>query len=133
MSKFACSPFSYGVNKMDVILVGVIRAKIEKEPYNYEAYEDLFSVARNALTTDKKEALRLSAELRSICEKHIRLLDGTIIPRLISLIDRTLLFEAPHVFDSYIHLRQTALLGRTNGRAMKQYGNMVLRKTATPF
>ena len=52
---------------MDVILVGVIRAKIEKEPYNYEAYEDLFSVARNALTTDKKEALRLSAELRSIC------------------------------------------------------------------
>ena len=87
---------------MDVILVGVIRAKIEKEPYNYEAYEDLFSVARNALTTDKKEALRLSAELRSICEKHIRLLDGTIIPRLISLIDRTLLFEAPHVFDSYM-------------------------------
>lgn len=87
---------------MDVILVGVIRAKIEKEPYNYEAYEDLFSVARNALTTDKKEALRLSAELRSICEKHIRLLDGVIIPRLVSLIDRTLLFEAPHVFDSYM-------------------------------
>lgn len=87
---------------MDNILIGVIRAKIEKEPYEYGAYEDLFSLCRNGLTENKKEALRLSAELRSICEANIRKLDGAIITKLIALIDRTLLFEAPHVFDSYM-------------------------------
>lgn len=87
---------------MDNILIGVIRAKIEKEPYEYGAYEDLFSLCRNGLTANKKGALRLSAELRSICEANIRKLDGAIITKLIALIDRTLLFEAPHVFDSYM-------------------------------
>lgn len=87
---------------MDNILIGVIRAKIEKEPYEYGAYEDLFSLCRNGLTENKKEALRLSAELRSVCEANIRKLDGAIITKLIALIDRTLLFEAPHVFDSYM-------------------------------
>lgn len=87
---------------MDNILMGVIRAKIQKEPYNYGAYEDLFSLCRNGLTENKKEALRLSAELRSICEANVRKLDGAIISKLIALIDRTLLFEAPHVFDSYM-------------------------------
>lgn len=87
---------------MDNILIGVIRAKIEKEPYEYGAYEDLFSLCRNGLTENKKEALRLSAELRSICEANIRKLDGAIITKLIALIDRTLLFEAPHIFDSYM-------------------------------
>lgn len=87
---------------MDKILIGVIRAKIEKEPCNYSAYEDLFSLCRNGLTENKKEALHLSAELRSICEANIRKLDGAIITNLIALIDRTLLFEAPHVFDSYM-------------------------------
>lgn len=87
---------------MDNILMGAIRAKIEKEPNNYDAYEDLFSICRNGLTDDKKEALRMSAELRSICNANIRKLDGAIIPKLVALIDRTLLFEAPHVFDSYM-------------------------------
>ena len=87
---------------MDNILMGVIRAKIQKEPYNYGAYEDLFSLCRNGLTENKKEALKLSAELRSICETNVRKLDGEIISKLIALIDRTLLFEAPHVFDSFM-------------------------------
>lgn len=87
---------------MDNILIGVIRAKIEKEPNDYGAYEDLFSICRNGLTDDKKEALRMSAELRSICNANIRKLNGAIIPKLVALIDRTLLFEAPHVFDSYM-------------------------------
>lgn len=73
---------------MDKILIGVIRAKIEKEPCNYSAYEDLFSLCRNGLTENKKEALHLSAELRSICEANIRKLDGAIITNLIALIDR---------------------------------------------
>lgn len=87
---------------MDIILNNVIRAKIEKEPYSYDAYEDLFSICRNDVAEHKKEALQWSAELRSICKKNIRKLDGAIIPKLIELIERTLLFEAPYVFDSYM-------------------------------
>ena len=46
--------------------------------------------------------MQLSTELRAICEKRIRLLNGAIIPRLIALIDKTLLFESSYVFDSYM-------------------------------
>lgn len=87
---------------MDTNLIKIISKQIIEKPYEYGAYEDLFSLCRNGLTENKKEALRLSAELRSICEANIRKLDGAIITKLIALIDRTLLFEAPHVFDSYM-------------------------------
>lgn len=87
---------------MDKFLIEKILAKIKKTPTDYQAYEDLFSLCRSGITEDKKEALRYSTELRSICEKSIRRLNGAIIPKLVNLSNRTLLFEAPYLFDSYM-------------------------------
>ena len=87
---------------MDVILNNVILAKIKKQPNDFTAYEDLFSICRSDIETHKKEALQYSTRLREICEQNIRKLDGDIIPKLIDLVRRTLLFEAPHLFDSYM-------------------------------
>lgn len=87
---------------MDVILNQVIKAKIKKYPGEFAAYEDLFSVCRADLADHRKEALVLSGELREICENNIRSQSGAIIPKLIDLVRRTLLFEAPYVFDSYL-------------------------------
>lgn len=87
---------------MDKFLIEKILAKIKKTPTDYQAYEDLFSLCRSGITEDKKEALRYSTELRSICEKSIRRLNGAIIPKLVGLSNRTLLFEAPYLFDSYM-------------------------------
>ena len=87
---------------MDVILNNIILAKIKKQPNDFTAYEDLFSICRSDIETHKKEALQYSTRLREICEQNIRKLDGDIIPKLIDLVRRTLLFEAPHLFDSYM-------------------------------
>lgn len=87
---------------MDKFLIEKILAKIKKTPTDYQAYEDLFSLCRSGITEDKKEALRYSTELRLICEKSIRRLNGAIIPKLVNLSNRTLLFEAPYLFDSYM-------------------------------
>lgn len=87
---------------MDKFLIEKILAKIKKTPTDYQAYEDLFSLCRSGITEDRKEALRYSTELRSICEKSIRKLNGSIIPQLVKLSNRTLLFEAPYLFDSYM-------------------------------
>lgn len=87
---------------MDKILEEVILSKIKKAPAEFQPYEDLFSVCRASLNTNREEALHYSAELRSLCEKNIRLLNGAIIKDLINLSNRTLLFEAPFVFDSYM-------------------------------
>lgn len=87
---------------MDKFLIEKILAKIKKTPTDYQAYEDLFSLCRSGIAEDRTEALRYSTELRSICEKSIRKLNGAIIPKLVKLSNRTLLFEAPYLFDSYM-------------------------------
>ena len=61
---------------------------------------EVFSYTSTFFLEPKK--MQLSTELRAICEKRIRLLNGAIIPRLIALIDKTLLFESSYVFDSYM-------------------------------
>ena len=87
---------------MDAVLTQLIKAKIQKYPGDFAAYEDLFSLCRADLAEHKEEALHASAELREMCEKSIRSQNGEIIPKLIDLVRRTLLFEAPYVFDSYL-------------------------------
>lgn len=87
---------------MDKLLIAKILVKIKKTPTDYQAYEDLFSLCRAAISDERKEALSYSTMLRSICEKSIRQLSGGIIPKLVKLSNRTLLFEAPYLFDSYM-------------------------------
>ena len=61
---------------MDIILNNAILAQIKKKPDDFTAYEDLFSICRNDIETNKKEALQYSTRLREICEQNIRKLDG---------------------------------------------------------
>ena len=101
MSKMLIA-FSFWRKDMDKLLIAKILAKIKKTPTDYQAYEDLFSLCRAAISDERKEALSYSTMLRSICEKSIRQLSGGIIPKLVKLSNRTLLFEAPYLFDSYM-------------------------------
>lgn len=87
---------------MDIKLLRKILNKIKQNPNDITPYEDYFSLCRNELELNKKEALNYSIELRKICEENIKSLNGEIIPKLIDLIKRTLLFEAPYLFDSYM-------------------------------
>lgn len=87
---------------MDKLLLKILHDKIAKEPTNIQCYEDAFSLCRAELENDKKEAFRESSLLRSICQENIRRLDGEIVPFLVGLERRTLLFEAPYLFDSYM-------------------------------
>ncbi len=87
---------------MDNLLLKKILDKIKNNPYDMRAYEDYFSLCRNELEINQKEAIKYSQMLRSVCEENIKNLNGLIIPKLIDLINRTLLFEAPYSFDSYM-------------------------------
>lgn len=87
---------------IDRILISKILDKIKRQPGDYQAYEDLFSVCRNEKDNDLQEALTLSTQLRSLCEKNIPHTSGNVAASLIGLVNRTLLFEAPHLFDSYM-------------------------------
>ena len=86
---------------MDKNLISKILEKIKRQPSNVQAYEDLFSLCRDE-NAELKEALSLSTTLRGICEKNIPSVSGEVAAHLIGLINRTLLFEAPHLFDSYL-------------------------------
>ena len=71
MSKMLIA-FSFWRKDMDKLLIAKILAKIKKTPTDYQAYEDLFSLCRAAISDERKEALSYSTMLRSICEKSIR-------------------------------------------------------------
>lgn len=86
---------------IDKNLISKILDRIKRQPSNEQAYEDLFSLCRGE-TEDLKDALTLSTALRSICETNIPIVSGQTAAHLIGLVRRTLLFEAPHLFDSYM-------------------------------
>lgn len=85
---------------IDYILIEIIRAKIKKAPSDFQAYEDFFSTARNLKDTNLEKALEMSQDLRKYCTAAIR--NGYQIEDFVDLSNRTLLFEAPHLFDSYM-------------------------------
>lgn len=81
-------------------LVKKIFSKIKKAPTDITAYEDLFSLCRNieqedfALAHSTNEALRKRI---SIAIKYRKNVEG-----FFELYKKTLLFDAPHFFDSYL-------------------------------
>lgn len=85
---------------IDHILIEKIRAKIKKAPSDFQAYEDFFSTARTLKDTNLEKALEMSQDLRKYCTVAIR--NGYQIEDFVDLSNRTLLFEAPHLFDSYM-------------------------------
>lgn len=78
-----------------------IISKIEKDPINIQLYDDCFSLIRASLESDIKKSCFYSTRLRDICDKTIRLYSETAF-RLVELRNKTLLFEAPYILDSYL-------------------------------
>lgn len=85
---------------MNKLLIAKIFQKIKKAPTDITAYEDLFSLCRNieqedfALAHSTNEALRKRI---SIAIKYRKNVEG-----FFELYKKTLLFDAPHFFDSYL-------------------------------
>ena len=85
---------------MNKLLIAKIFQKIKKTPTDITAYEDLFSLCRNieqedfALAHSTNEALRKRI---SIAIKYRKNVEG-----FFELYKKTLLFDAPHFFDSYL-------------------------------
>lgn len=74
--------------------------KIQKDPANAEPYEDLLSYARNIEEEDFTYSHKLNAELRGMLGRAIK--DGQNVSGLFPVYRKTLLYDAPHFFDSYL-------------------------------
>ena len=83
------------------LLVIKINEQINRTPEDYSPYEDLFSFIRSD-EIELKQSLAYSRDLRVKVDKAIKCYEGINVERFIDLSKRTLLFEAPHLFDSYM-------------------------------
>ena len=85
---------------MDNHLIKNIFAKIKKTPADITAYEDMFSLCRNMESENFKLAHETNERLRKSISKAIKKRDN--VERFFELYKRTLLFDAPYYFDSYL-------------------------------
>lgn len=86
---------------MDIeILISKILAKIKKAPEDHEAYEDLFSLCRDIEEDHFELSHNTNKELRRLVSSAIKQKYNVL--RFFDLYKRTLLFDAPHFFDSYL-------------------------------
>ncbi|MCM1545284.1 MAG: hypothetical protein NC110_08300 [Ruminococcus sp.] len=84
----------------DKILLEKIRQKIKKTPYDIEPYEDLFALCRNIEKTDFTLAHDENVKLRTLVARNMK--GSGNISGFFELYKKTLLFDAPHNFDSYL-------------------------------
>ena len=82
------------------ILIPKIFLKIEKDPYDLVAYQYLFELCRNMEQEDFSLAHDTNAKLRSKVTAAIKLRQN--VSEFFNLYRRSLLFDAPHDFDSYL-------------------------------
>ena len=85
---------------MNKLLITKIFQKITKAPTDITAYEDLFSLCRNIEQEDFALAHSTNEVLRkriSVAIKYRKNVEG-----FFELYKKTLLFDAPHFFDSYL-------------------------------
>lgn len=80
-------------------LISKIFSEIQKDPSNYRAYEDVFSLCRSLEGEDFKLAHDTNAELRVYISRGMQ---TSAYAKLFDLYKRSLLFDAPHNFDSYL-------------------------------
>lgn len=81
-------------------LISKIFSKIEKDPCDLVAYQDLFELCRNIEQEDFSLAHETNAQLRSKVTAAIKLRKN--VSEFFNLYRRSLLFDAPHDFDSYL-------------------------------
>lgn len=92
------APFLFGGIVMKDLLEA-IWGQVDRE---YQPYEDLYHMSREALETDKALGLSYLRKLADRCEEVVPTLEGDEIYKFFSLHKRILLTLAPHDFDSYL-------------------------------
>lgn len=80
-------------------LISKIFFEIQKDPSDYRAYEDVFSLCRSIEESDFKLAHDTNTELRSYISRGMK---TSAYAKLFDLYRRSLLFDAPYKFDSYL-------------------------------
>lgn len=86
---------------MESVLKSIILA-INKEPYSYQGYEDLFYMGLETMKEDEKLGLKYLLKLSSDLEEIIPTLSEEIIVKFFELHKKVLLALAPLHFESYI-------------------------------
>ena len=79
-----------------------ILGAIERKPEDIGAYEDLFSVCQTWAQEDFKAAHRANKRLRDMCSQKMTTVSMYKVEGFYSQWRRSLLFEAPYDFDSYL-------------------------------
>lgn len=92
-----------------------ILGAIERKPEDIGAYEDLFSVCQTWAQEDFKAAHRANKRLRDMCSQKMATVSMPKVEGFYSQWRRSLLFEAPYDFDSYL------LYAEINRQAKKRF------------
>ena len=92
-----------------------ILGAIERKPEDIGAYEDLFSVCQTWAQEDFKAAHRANKQLRDMCSQKMTTVSMSRVEGFYSQWRRSLLFEAPYDFDSYL------LYAEINRQAKKRF------------
>nr|DAP98546.1 MAG TPA: Terminase [Caudoviricetes sp.] len=79
-----------------------ILGAIDRKPEDIGAYEDLFSVCQDWAETDFQGAHRANKKLRDMCSHQMNKVPAHKVEGFYSQWRRSLLFEAPYDFDSYM-------------------------------
>lgn len=79
-----------------------ILGAIERKPEDIGAYEDLFSACQAWAEADFQRAHRVNKQLRDMCSHQMNRVPMSKMERFYSQWRRSLLFEAPYEFDSYV-------------------------------
>lgn len=83
-------------------LILKIFQKIKKSPRSFEAYNDLFTICRSMESENHKTAHNTNAELRRYIVKGLKKCRNEDVENFYALYKKSLLFDAPHNFDSYL-------------------------------
>lgn len=95
--------YETGENHMDYgKLSTTILGAIERKPEDIGAYEDLFSVCQTWAQEDFKAAHRANKRLRDMCSQKMTTVSMPKVEGFYGQWRRSLLFEAPYDFDSYL-------------------------------
>ncbi len=81
-------------------LISKIFSEIQKAPRDITAYRDLFDLCRNMESENFTLAHKTNSELRAKVTQAIKLREN--VTEFFELYKRSLLFDAPHNFDSYL-------------------------------
>ena len=83
-------------------LIPKIFQKIKKSPRSFEAYNDLFTICRSMESENHKMAHETNTELRRYIVKGLKRCHHQDAENFYSLYKKSLLFDAPHIFDAYL-------------------------------